>query len=120
MNQSQLLGVMFLSMCFHVLFLVRVRPQLAKERIDMCQICTSVTVGEPQIVLGKDKAFTFDYVFDMNSSQSEIYTTCAQDLIEGYAELQIFLILDCYDCRISPRVLNLQNDFVFILLGPKD
>jgi kinesin family member 21 len=68
-----------------------VRPQLAKERIDMCQICTSVTVGEPQVVLGKDKAFTFDYVYDMNASQSEIYATCAQELIEGYADLHYLL-----------------------------
>jgi len=62
---------------------VRVRPQLAKERIDMCQICTFVTPGEPQIVIGKDKAFTFDYVFDLNCEQEHIYNTCARELIEG-------------------------------------
>jgi len=62
---------------------VRVRPQLAKERIDMCQICTFVTPGEPQIVIGKDKAFTFDYVFDLNSGQEQMYNTCAKELIEG-------------------------------------
>jgi len=62
---------------------VRIRPQLAKERIDMCQICTSVTPDEPQIVIGKDKAFTFDYVFDLNSEQENVFNTCAKELIEG-------------------------------------
>jgi len=49
----------------------------------MCQICTSVTPGEPQIVIGKDKAFTFDYVFDLNCGQENIFNTCAKELIEG-------------------------------------
>lgn len=49
----------------------------------MCQICTFVTPGEPQIVIGKDKAFTFDYVFDLNCEQEHIYNTCARELIEG-------------------------------------
>jgi len=76
---------------------VRIRPQLAKERIDMCQICTSVTPGEPQIIIGKDKAFTFDYVFDLNSGQENIFNTCAKELIEGSVlmlmNLNIFCIL---------------------------
>jgi len=42
-----------------------------------------VTPGEPQIVIGKDKAFTFDYVFDLNCEQEHIYNTCAKELIEG-------------------------------------
>jgi len=44
-------------------------PQNSRELIDMCRICTTVTFGEPQIFLGSDKAFTFDYVFDTNSNQ---------------------------------------------------
>lgn len=35
----------------------------------MCRICTFVTPGEPQVVLGTDKAFTFDYMFDINAEQ---------------------------------------------------
>lgn len=49
----------------------------------MCRICTQVTPGEPQVVLGVDKAFTFDYVYDTNSKQSEIYETCVHSLVEG-------------------------------------
>ncbi|ELK07165.1 Kinesin-like protein KIF21A [Pteropus alecto] len=64
----------------------RIRPQLAKEKIEGCHICTSVTPGEPQVFLGKDKAFTFDYVFDIDSQQEHIYTQCIEKLIEGCFE----------------------------------
>ncbi|XP_066114207.1 kinesin-like protein KIF21A isoform X15 [Saccopteryx bilineata] len=66
--------------------LPQIRPQLAKEKIEGCHICTSVTPGEPQVFLGKDKAFTFDYVFDIDSQQEQIYTHCIEKLIEGCFE----------------------------------
>uniref|UniRef100_A0A671SFY8 Kinesin-like protein KIF21A n=1 Tax=Sinocyclocheilus anshuiensis TaxID=1608454 RepID=A0A671SFY8_9TELE len=47
---------------------------------------TFVTPGEPQVVLGKDKPFTFDYVFDMDSQQDSIYSNCTEKLIEGCFE----------------------------------
>ncbi|XP_069085848.1 kinesin-like protein KIF21A isoform X3 [Pleurodeles waltl] len=62
---------------------LRIRPQLAKEKIEGCHICTFVTPGEPQVVLGKDKAFTFDHVFDIESHQEEIFQQCTEKLIEG-------------------------------------
>ncbi|CAH2275819.1 kinesin KIF21A isoform X1 [Pelobates cultripes] len=65
---------------------LRIRPQLAKEKIEGCHICTSTTPGEPQVLLGKDKAFTFDYVFDLDSVQEEIYSQCTEKLIEGCFE----------------------------------
>uniref|UniRef100_A0A8C1JTQ2 Kinesin family member 21A n=1 Tax=Cyprinus carpio TaxID=7962 RepID=A0A8C1JTQ2_CYPCA len=63
-----------------------IRPQLAREKIEGCHICTFVTPGEPQVVLGKDKAFTYDYVFDMDSTQDTIYANCTEKLIEGCFE----------------------------------
>ncbi|XP_078333435.1 kinesin-like protein KIF21A isoform X4 [Crassostrea virginica] len=60
---------------------LRVRPQLAKERIDMCQVCT--TVDSTQVILGKDKSFTYDYVFDMPTQQEAIYSDCVRILIDG-------------------------------------
>jgi len=42
--------------------------------------------GEPQVFLGKDKAFTYDHVFDMDSQQKSIYTHCTESLIEGCLE----------------------------------
>uniref|UniRef100_A0A8C3H394 Kinesin-like protein KIF21B n=1 Tax=Corvus moneduloides TaxID=1196302 RepID=A0A8C3H394_CORMO len=65
---------------------VRIRPQLPKEKIEGCHICTSVTPGEPQVLLGKDKAFTYDFVFDLDTWQERIYTTCMGKLIDGCFE----------------------------------
>ncbi|KAM3859056.1 kinesin-like protein KIF21A [Diretmus argenteus] len=63
-----------------------IRPQLAKEKIEGCHICTYVMPGEPQVFLGKDKAFTYDYVLDMDSKQETIYANCTEKLIEGCFE----------------------------------
>eukprot|EP00795_Rhopilema_esculentum_P012993 gene12993-3761_t len=62
---------------------LRVRPQSAAEKIDMCRVCTSVMDDSPQIVLGKDKAFTYDYVFDTTSHQEEIFKNVSRELIDG-------------------------------------
>uniref|UniRef100_A0A665WIW2 Kinesin family member 21A n=1 Tax=Echeneis naucrates TaxID=173247 RepID=A0A665WIW2_ECHNA len=59
---------------------------LAKEKIEGCHICTFVMPGEPQVILGKDKAFTYDYLFDMDSQQEAIYSTCTEKLIDGCFE----------------------------------
>ncbi|KAG7267889.1 hypothetical protein CRUP_033015 [Coryphaenoides rupestris] len=64
----------------------RIRPQLAREKIEGCHICTSVTPGEPQVFLGKDKAFSYDHVFDMDARQGELYERCTQKLVEGCFE----------------------------------
>ncbi|KAI4578565.1 hypothetical protein MJG53_011420 [Ovis ammon polii x Ovis aries] len=65
---------------------VRIRPQLSKEKIEGCHICTSVTPGEPQVLLGKDKAFTYDFVFDLDTWQEQVYSTCVSKLVEGCFE----------------------------------
>uniref|UniRef100_A0A4W5NKX8 Kinesin family member 21A n=1 Tax=Hucho hucho TaxID=62062 RepID=A0A4W5NKX8_9TELE len=65
---------------------LRIRPQLAREKIEGCHICTFCMPAEPQVMLGKDKAFTYDYVFDMDSQQDSIYTHCTEKLIEGCFE----------------------------------
>uniref|UniRef100_A0A8C7SXH7 Kinesin family member 21A n=1 Tax=Oncorhynchus mykiss TaxID=8022 RepID=A0A8C7SXH7_ONCMY len=65
---------------------LRIRPQLAREKIEGCHICTFCMPAEPQVMLGKDKAFTYDYVFDMDSQQESIYTHCTEKLIEGCFE----------------------------------
>ncbi|XP_063982533.1 kinesin-like protein KIF21A isoform X1 [Diachasmimorpha longicaudata] len=62
---------------------VRIRPQVAREVIDMCRICTQVPPGEPQVFLGPDKAFTYDYVFDTNTGQNPIYDACVARLVDG-------------------------------------
>ncbi|CAL8106522.1 unnamed protein product [Calicophoron daubneyi] len=62
---------------------VRVRPQSAKEKLAMNQICTAVASNAPQLMLGKDSSFTFDYVFNIHSTQEQIFQTLAKPLIDG-------------------------------------
>ncbi|XP_012258571.2 kinesin-like protein KIF21A isoform X3 [Athalia rosae] len=62
---------------------VRIRPQVAREVIDMCRVCTQVPAGEPQVFLGPDKAFTYDHVFDTGVGQSTIYEACVARLVDG-------------------------------------
>ncbi|XP_022094071.1 kinesin-like protein KIF21A isoform X3 [Acanthaster planci] len=52
----------------------------------MCRVCTSVTPGEAQVMLGQDRAFTFDHVFDLESQQHEVYNSTVHALIEGCFE----------------------------------
>ncbi len=64
----------------------RIRPQLPREILEACKSCTNKTPGEPQVWLGSNKGFTFDYVYDVDSSQEEIYEDTVKDLIEGCFE----------------------------------
>lgn len=63
--------------------------------------------GEPQVILGKDKSFTYDYMFDMDSQQDIIYSACTEKLIEGcfegynatvFAYGQASLCPQCHSC----------------------
>uniref|UniRef100_A0A672SP65 Kinesin-like protein KIF21B n=1 Tax=Sinocyclocheilus grahami TaxID=75366 RepID=A0A672SP65_SINGR len=59
---------------------------MAKEKIEGCHICTCVTPGETQVLMGKDKAFTYDFVFDLDAQQHQIYSACVHKLVEGCFE----------------------------------
>lgn len=62
---------------------VRIRPQSAKEKLTMSHICTTVDHDTPQVTLGKDYSFTFDYVFNMHSPQEQVFQFLAKPLIDG-------------------------------------
>lgn len=72
----------FYFLFFHII-LYRIRPQSAAEQINMCRVCTTVTPGHPQVILGKDKAFTFDHVYNVETMQDKVYNTCVKDLVNG-------------------------------------
>ncbi|XP_033743616.1 chromosome-associated kinesin KIF4A-like [Pecten maximus] len=61
---------------------VRCRPLIPKEENEGCQVCVQFTKDEPQIILGKMKAFTYDYVFSPCNSQSEVYEMSVHPLIK--------------------------------------
>ncbi|XP_070552718.1 chromosome-associated kinesin KIF4-like [Ptychodera flava] len=62
---------------------VRCRPLITKELSEGCQTCLTFVPNEPQLVLGKDKAFTYDYVFDSKTQQSVVYEKAVEPLVEG-------------------------------------
>ncbi|XP_063157696.1 chromosome-associated kinesin KIF4A isoform X2 [Candoia aspera] len=62
---------------------LRCRPLVPKEISEGCQMCLSFVPGEPQVVLGKDKPFTYDYVFDPSTEQEEVFNTCIAPLVRG-------------------------------------
>ncbi|KAM6289413.1 kinesin-like protein KIF27 [Aegotheles albertisi] len=67
---------------------VRVRPLLPKEVLHNHQVCVRLVPHTQQIIIGKDRVFTFDFVFGKNSTQEEVYTVCIKPLLvsltEGY------------------------------------
>ncbi|XP_042621954.1 kinesin-like protein KIF21B isoform X7 [Cyprinus carpio] len=85
-DQVNCLGVLYPCSPVPMLEALRIRPQMAKEKIEGCHICTCVTPGDNQVLLGKDKAFTYDFVFDLDAQQHQIYSACVHKLIEGCFE----------------------------------
>ncbi|XP_063769869.1 kinesin-like protein KIF27 [Pseudophryne corroboree] len=67
---------------------VRIRPLLSKEILHNHQVCVRPVPNTQQIIIGKDRVFTFDYVFGKISSQDDVYSSCIKpllvSLIEGY------------------------------------
>lgn len=76
-------GIISFSSPVAFICVYRIRPQNTRELIDMCRVCTFCTPDTPQIVLGKDKAFTYDFVFDTNTTQEHLYTACVENLVIG-------------------------------------
>ncbi|XP_074456337.1 chromosome-associated kinesin KIF4A isoform X2 [Larus michahellis] len=62
---------------------LRCRPLVPKETSEGCQMCLSFVPGEPQVVVGNDKSFTYDYVFDPSVEQEEVFNTAVAPLIRG-------------------------------------
>ncbi|KAL2614181.1 hypothetical protein R1flu_025873 [Riccia fluitans] len=62
---------------------VRARPLIEKEFVEKCQECVSYSQDGRQIVLGKDRRFTFDYVFPPAVGQEDVYNDCVKPLVES-------------------------------------
>ncbi|CAO3700832.1 hypothetical protein G6F70_002161 [Rhizopus microsporus] len=65
---------------------LRVRPLTQKEQLSNCTECISFIPNEPQILLGTDKSFTYDYVFSNEARQEEVYQKAAAPLLEKFIE----------------------------------
>ncbi|KAJ3588933.1 hypothetical protein NHX12_009786 [Muraenolepis orangiensis] len=55
---------------------LRCRPLVPKEINEGSQSCLSFNHGEPvpPVIVGTEKAFTYDYVFDPMAEQEEVFT----------------------------------------------
>ncbi|XP_006896025.1 PREDICTED: chromosome-associated kinesin KIF4A-like [Elephantulus edwardii] len=62
---------------------LRCRPLVPKEISEGCQTCLNFVPGEPQVVVGTDKSFTYDFVFDPSTEQEEVFNTAVAPLIKG-------------------------------------
>ena len=65
---------------------VRVRPLLARDKAEGARECLRKVAGEPQLVLGADRAFTFDHVFEPDEPNGAVYEACARELVDGTLE----------------------------------
>ncbi|ORZ29754.1 hypothetical protein BCR44DRAFT_1418978 [Catenaria anguillulae PL171] len=65
---------------------LRVRPLTAKETLANEYECLSPIPGVPQVVLGKDRSFTYDHVFWTDTHQSQLYEDAVAPLLEKFLE----------------------------------
>ncbi|XP_019629575.1 PREDICTED: chromosome-associated kinesin KIF4A-like [Branchiostoma belcheri] len=64
---------------------LRCRPLLPKETMEGCQTCLQFVPGEPQVlVLGTDKAFTYDYCYSMDTMQEQVFEEAVLPLLDGF------------------------------------
>lgn len=64
------------------------RPLNNREKLHQHQPCVRIIPESNQIVIGKDKAFSFDYVIPPKVTQAELFEKCVKNLVhnvfEGY------------------------------------
>lgn len=66
-----------------VMVALRCRPLIKKELDEGCQSCLYTVSGEPQVVLGKDRAFTYDFAFGPSDPQVDVYSLSCRKLIKS-------------------------------------
>lgn len=91
---------------------LRVRPLNTKEQLQNCSECIGFVPGQAQVVLGSARAYAFDFVFQPNSSQVEIFQQAAHPLIEKFFEGYNTTVLAYGQvCRL------ISTDIHYILFG---
>jgi len=99
---------------------VRSRPMVEKEFNEGCQSAVMFVPNEPQLVIGKDKAFTFDFVYSEMASQEEVYQVTIVPLVSGIFRglLPIHIVCSAlFSVRTDRNVC--KPDAIFHLLGVK-
>lgn len=52
-----------------------------------------------QVVVGTEKAFTYDYVFDLATEQEEVYNTAVSPLLHGLFKGTSVFVAFCHERR---------------------
>jgi len=67
---------------------LRIRPLSAKERLNCNRKCVSVinNNNNTQLILHPDRKFSFDYIFDDDASQKEVYNSCVRPLLLNFID----------------------------------
>ncbi|SAL95325.1 hypothetical protein [Absidia glauca] len=65
---------------------LRVRPLTTKEQLSNCNECLTFIPNEPQVLIGPEKAFTYDYVFDTKSTQASVYSSAIAPLLHKFMD----------------------------------
>jgi len=65
---------------------VRVRPLNSNEVSSGCEEIAHITPGAPQVSIGENKSYTFDYVFGPSTKQHIIYDQCVEALVQAFFE----------------------------------
>ena len=66
-----------------VLVALRARPLLPRELYENSGICLAVDESNNNVSIGKDRAYTFDKAFDMQSRQEAVFEGCVKNLVLG-------------------------------------
>ena len=62
---------------------VRVRPLVGRELFESPTICIKTYPEDNQLVIGKDRTFTFDKTFDIGTQQQDVFDICVKNLVLG-------------------------------------
>jgi kinesin family member 4 len=62
---------------------LRMRPLIGCEKKDGCGECVRTLGDIPQVIIGKDKGFTYDFLFTQSTPQIEVYETAVQPLLNS-------------------------------------
>ena len=65
---------------------VRIRPLIGRELRQGSKICIDARENDNQIVMGKDRVFTFDKTYGIDSKQEDVFDTCVKNLVLGCFE----------------------------------
>ncbi|KAG0168222.1 Kinesin-like protein kif21b [Apophysomyces sp. BC1034] len=67
---------------------VRVRPLTELEKQQRCTNLVAFVPNQPQIIIGQDRSFTFDYAYPPSTEQDEVYQTAVVPLLNKFVEGQ--------------------------------